>query len=189
MTGCSPCRQCHEREASARPGATLLDEYSVSRIFGVASYFSCCVAIADASGSGLRCWHPFPVLRLGLHANRSSSLLLGTTVMPSELKVSPRAGKQQWGTLNWCPSASILHSGALPCQRSIASRPIPRMGGEPCIRDLRITVRRVVEAVALYPDREELKREYPELENEDIRQALTFAAASLDDQVLSLSIM
>ena len=62
-----------------------------------------------------------------------------------------------------------------------------RMGGEPCIRDLRITVRRVVEAVALFPDREELKREYPELEDEDIRQALTFAAASLDNRVLSLS--
>ena len=62
-----------------------------------------------------------------------------------------------------------------------------RMGGEPCIRDLRLTVRRVVEAVALFPDREELKREYPELDDEDIRQALTFAAASLDDRVLPLS--
>jgi uncharacterized protein (DUF433 family) len=62
-----------------------------------------------------------------------------------------------------------------------------RMGGEPCIRGLRLTVRRVVEAVALYPDREELKREYPELEDEDIRQALGFAAASLDDRALPLS--
>ena len=61
-----------------------------------------------------------------------------------------------------------------------------RMNGEPCIRDLRLTVRRVLEALALYPDREELRREYPELEDEDIRQALAFAAASLDDKVLSL---
>jgi len=30
----------------------------------------------------------------------------------------------------------------------------------------------------------ELKREYPELEDEDIRQALAFAAASLDDKIL-----
>jgi uncharacterized protein (DUF433 family) len=30
----------------------------------------------------------------------------------------------------------------------------------------------MVEAVALYPDRSELKREYPELEEEDIREAL-----------------
>ena len=46
-----------------------------------------------------------------------------------------------------------------------------RMNGEPCIRNLRITVRRVLEALALYPDRAELKREYPEIEEEDIRQA------------------
>jgi len=52
-----------------------------------------------------------------------------------------------------------------------------RMNGQPCIRGLRITVHRVLEAVALYPDREELRREYPELDDEDIRQALAYAAA------------
>jgi uncharacterized protein (DUF433 family) len=55
------------------------------------------------------------------------------------------------------------------------------MNGQPCVRNLRLTVRRVVELVALYPDREELRREYPELEDEDIRQALSCAAASLDE--------
>ena len=63
---------------------------------------------------------------------------------------------------------------------------VARMNGEPCIRDLRLTVRRVLEALALYPDRAELKREYPELEEEDIRQALAFAAALVDDKVLPL---
>ena len=62
-----------------------------------------------------------------------------------------------------------------------------RMNGQPCIRDLRLTVRRVVEAVAPYPDRGELRREYPELEEEDIREALAYAAASLDDRVLELA--
>ena len=61
-----------------------------------------------------------------------------------------------------------------------------RMNGRPCIRGMRLTVRRVVEAVALYPDRAELKREYPELEDDDIRQALEFAASSLDDQIITL---
>lgn len=61
-----------------------------------------------------------------------------------------------------------------------------RLNGEPCIRDLRLTVRRVLEALALYPDRAELKREYPELEEEDIRQVLAFAAALVDDKVLPL---
>jgi uncharacterized protein (DUF433 family) len=63
---------------------------------------------------------------------------------------------------------------------------VARMNGEPCIRDLRLTVRRVLEALAVYPDRAELKREYPELEDEDIRQALAFAAALVDDKVLPL---
>lgn len=63
---------------------------------------------------------------------------------------------------------------------------VTRMNGEPCIRDLRLTVRRVLEALALYPDRAELKREYPELEDEDIRQTLAFAAALVDDKVLPL---
>ncbi len=61
-----------------------------------------------------------------------------------------------------------------------------RMNGEPCIRDLRLTVRRVLEALAIYPDRAELKREYPELQDEDIRQSLAFAAALVDDKVLPL---
>jgi uncharacterized protein (DUF433 family) len=34
----------------------------------------------------------------------------------------------------------------------------------------------VVELVALYPDRDELRREFPELEEEDVRQALEYAA-------------
>jgi uncharacterized protein (DUF433 family) len=59
-----------------------------------------------------------------------------------------------------------------------------RLNGEPCIRNLRLTVRRVLEAFATYPDRNELRREYPELEGEDIRQALAFAAAYLDDKIL-----
>jgi uncharacterized protein (DUF433 family) len=63
---------------------------------------------------------------------------------------------------------------------------VARMNGEPCIRELRLTVRRVLEALAIYPDRAELKREYPELEDEDIRQALAFAAALVDDKVLPL---
>jgi uncharacterized protein (DUF433 family) len=55
----------------------------------------------------------------------------------------------------------------------IASDPA-RMNGEPCIRNLRLTVRRVLEALATYPDRAEFKREYPEIDDEDIRQALAF---------------
>lgn len=59
------------------------------------------------------------------------------------------------------------------------------LGGQPIIRGMRLTVRRVVEAVATYPDRQDLFREYPELEPEDVRQAL-FAASNLDDRIVPL---
>ncbi|NJR21229.1 MAG: DUF433 domain-containing protein [Richelia sp. CSU_2_1] len=58
----------------------------------------------------------------------------------------------------------------------ITSNP-KRMNGQPCIRDLRLTVRRVIELLATYPDRAELHREFPELEDEDIRQALIFVSS------------
>lgn len=60
------------------------------------------------------------------------------------------------------------------------------VNGQPCIRGLRLTVRRVLEALATYPDRGELRIEFPELEDEDIRQALEYAAANLDDRVVEL---
>jgi uncharacterized protein (DUF433 family) len=63
-----------------------------------------------------------------------------------------------------------------------------RMNGQPCIRNMRLTVRRVIELAAIYPDREELCREYPELEDEDIRQALLYAAGYLDDRVVELPV-
>jgi uncharacterized protein (DUF433 family) len=62
-----------------------------------------------------------------------------------------------------------------------------RMNGQPCIRDLRLTVRRVIELLATYPDREELRQEFPELEDEDIRQALIFVSSYLDDRIIELS--
>ncbi|MFO8003488.1 DUF433 domain-containing protein [Thioalkalivibrio sp.] len=60
------------------------------------------------------------------------------------------------------------------------------MNGQPCIRGMRLTVKRVVRAMAAYPDRAELKQEYPELEDEDLRQALEFAASYLDDEEILL---
>src|ERR1017187_9134633 len=62
-----------------------------------------------------------------------------------------------------------------------------QMNGQPCIRGMRLTVRRVVEAVAIYPNRDDLFRNYPELEPEDVRQALAFAAASLEDSATEVT--
>jgi uncharacterized protein (DUF433 family) len=58
------------------------------------------------------------------------------------------------------------------------------LGGQPTIRGMRLTVRRVVEALALYPNWDDLRAEYPELEPDDIRQALEFAAGNLDDKII-----
>ncbi|MFN0101341.1 MAG: DUF433 domain-containing protein [Bryobacteraceae bacterium] len=62
-----------------------------------------------------------------------------------------------------------------------------QMNGQPCIRGMRLTVRRVVEAVSIYPDREDLYRNYPSLEPEDVRQALAYAAANLEDCAFRIS--
>jgi uncharacterized protein (DUF433 family) len=61
-----------------------------------------------------------------------------------------------------------------------------QMNGQPCIRNMRLTVKRVVELLAIYPDRSELFQEFPELEEEDIRQALVFVSSYLDDRIIEL---
>lgn len=59
-----------------------------------------------------------------------------------------------------------------------------QMNGQPCVRGMRLTVRRVLEALSLYPDRKDLFSEFPELEEEDIRQALIFAAENMGDRLI-----
>jgi uncharacterized protein (DUF433 family) len=61
-----------------------------------------------------------------------------------------------------------------------------KCGGKPCIRGMRITVRRVLELLAVYPDRASLLAEYPFLESDDLQQALLYAAATVDDERLNI---
>lgn len=51
---------------------------------------------------------------------------------------------------------------------------------------MRITISRVLELLATYPDRELLLAEYPFLEPEDLQQALRYAAATVDDERMSI---
>lgn len=60
------------------------------------------------------------------------------------------------------------------------------LNGQPTIRGMRLTVRRVIEALAVTPNWDDLCRDYPELEPEDIRQALAFAARNLDESIQPL---
>jgi len=55
-----------------------------------------------------------------------------------------------------------------------------RMNGQPCIRNMRPTARRVVELAAFYQDREQLRQDYPELEDEDIQQAVLYVGETGD---------
>ena len=50
------------------------------------------------------------------------------------------------------------------------------MGGKPCIRGMRVTVGTVVGLVAAGRTQDEILREYPYLESEDIAEALSYAA-------------
>jgi uncharacterized protein (DUF433 family) len=61
-----------------------------------------------------------------------------------------------------------------------------KCGGKPCIRAMRITVRRVLQLLATYPGDVALLAEYPFLEPEDLQQALRYAAAAVDDERLNI---
>ncbi len=61
-----------------------------------------------------------------------------------------------------------------------------QMNGQPCVRGMRLTVKRVLEALSIYPDKAELFTEYPELENDDISQVLAYAALTMDDSIILL---
>jgi uncharacterized protein (DUF433 family) len=57
-------------------------------------------------------------------------------------------------------------------------------GGRPCIRGMRIRVRDVLDMLADGATQEEILADYPDLEAEDIRAAIAYAARYLDHSVL-----
>jgi uncharacterized protein (DUF433 family) len=61
------------------------------------------------------------------------------------------------------------------------------MGGRACIRGMRITVSLVVNLVANGMTHAEILREYPDLEEEDIRQALHYVAWLAAEEIRPLS--
>ncbi len=61
-----------------------------------------------------------------------------------------------------------------------------QMNGMPCLRGLRIHVATVVGMVAEDMAAEEILRAYPDLEREDIREALQFAAEAVRERELPL---
>lgn len=57
------------------------------------------------------------------------------------------------------------------------------LGGKPSIRGMRLSVERVLSVLAQNPSWDDLRADYPEIETEDIRQVLAFAAALVAGRV------
>ena len=62
-----------------------------------------------------------------------------------------------------------------------------QMGGVPCIRGLRIPVAAVVGMVSESMSADEILAAYPDLERDDIREALAFAAEAVRERELPLT--
>ena len=63
-----------------------------------------------------------------------------------------------------------------------------QMDGVPCIRGLRIPVATVVGMVAEGMDESEILRAFPDLQGEDIREALRYAAEAVRERELPLTV-
>jgi uncharacterized protein (DUF433 family) len=62
-----------------------------------------------------------------------------------------------------------------------------RMGGLPCIRDLRVTVSAVLGQLAAGQSIDDVLADYPYLDRDDILAALAFAAAAVSERELPLA--
>jgi uncharacterized protein (DUF433 family) len=60
------------------------------------------------------------------------------------------------------------------------------MGGRPCIRGMRFPVSRILSLLAAGESEMDILMNHPDLESDDIRQALAYAAQIADDRILSI---
>ncbi len=61
------------------------------------------------------------------------------------------------------------------------------MGGKPCIRNMRVTVGTIVGLIGSGRTLDEVLKEYPYLEREDILEALSYAAWRAEEVEVSLA--
>jgi uncharacterized protein (DUF433 family) len=61
------------------------------------------------------------------------------------------------------------------------------MGGKPCVRGTRVTVGLIVGQIAAGHSRESILSDYPYLKDEDIRQALRYAAWRAEEREVILA--
>jgi uncharacterized protein (DUF433 family) len=61
------------------------------------------------------------------------------------------------------------------------------MGGKPCVRGMRVTVGMIVGQISAGLSIDEVLREYPYLEREDVVQALRYAAWRAEEREVTLT--
>jgi len=61
-----------------------------------------------------------------------------------------------------------------------------KLGGQPAIRGMRVSVAHVVRLVAAGWTVDQMREEFPDIEPEDVRQALLYAASSAEVTILPL---
>jgi uncharacterized protein (DUF433 family) len=94
--------------------------------------------------------------------------------------------KQGCGRLNkrWC--SGWRYDDDVQELRRITINPAV-MGGKACIRGMRVTVGMIVEAVAAGRTVQGLLSDFPYLEHDDIREALTYAASLAQGREVQLA--
>jgi uncharacterized protein (DUF433 family) len=136
--------------------------------------------------------HHFVVHRTGILENEGPDrrftapdpqLLIATTLRPQRVeRFGPRRiAALSRATFPFCPTTRLTpgrpegYSQEMEYQDRITIEPGKR-GGKPCIRGLRITVYDILEYLASGMTEDEILSDFPDLEREDIRAALAFAA-------------
>ncbi len=61
------------------------------------------------------------------------------------------------------------------------------MSGQPCIRGLRIPVSLILRLLSIGKTISQILKDYPELEEEDIRQALSFASWATTEKTIPVT--
>ena len=60
------------------------------------------------------------------------------------------------------------------------------MGGRPCVRGMRFPISRILGMLAAGESQGDILANHPDLQADDIRQSLEYAASLLDDRIVTL---
>jgi len=88
--------------------------------------------------------------------------------------------RRQFSDAAWGPYDKAMKT--TPSQSRITVDP-GKCGGRPCIRHMRIRVKDVLEMLASGAGEDQILADYPDLEREDIRACLEYAAQYVDHPV------